>query len=54
MKMIVHGSTGRMGQNLIRALSKNHVLAAGVSVDQETNAAENKYHSLQSSPAKRI
>ena len=46
MKMIVHGSTGRMGQNLIRALSKNHVLAAGVSVDQETNAAENKYHSL--------
>ena len=46
MNIIIHGSTGRMGQNLIKAISKNHVLAAGVSVDQETNAAERKYHSL--------
>ena len=46
MNIIIHGSTGRMGQNLIKAISKNHVLAAGVSVDQETNAAEKKYHSL--------
>ena len=47
MKIIIHGSTGRMGQNLIRAVEKKgHVLAAGVSVDQETNAAEKKYHSL--------
>ena len=46
MNIIIHGSTGRMGQNLIKALSRNHVLAAGVSVDQETNAAEKNYHSL--------
>lgn len=47
MKIIIHGSTGRMGQNLIRAVEKKgHVLAAGVSVDQETNAAEKNYHSL--------
>jgi len=47
MNIIIHGSTGRMGQNLIKAISQNHTLAAGVSVDQETNAAEKKYHSLQ-------
>ena len=46
MNIIIHGSTGRMGQNLIKAISKNHTLAAGVSVDQETSAAEKKYHSL--------
>ena len=45
MNIIIHGSTGRMGQNLIRA-AKNHTVAAAVSVDQETCAAENKYHSL--------
>ncbi len=45
MNIIIHGSTGRMGQNLIKA-AKNHTVAAAVSVDQETCAAENKYHSL--------
>jgi len=45
MNIIIHGSTGRMGQNLMKA-AKNHNVVAGVSVDQETNAAEKKYHSL--------
>jgi len=46
MNIIIHGSTGRMGQNLLKAVAKNHVVAAAVSVDQETNAAEKQYHSL--------
>lgn len=45
MNIIIHGSTGRMGQNLIRA-AKNHTVVACVSPEQETNAAENRYHSL--------
>lgn len=46
MNLIIHGSTGRMGQNLIKAAAKNHTVAAAVSIDQETNAALNQYHSL--------
>lgn len=45
MNMIIHGSTGRMGQNLIRA-AKNHTVVACVSPEQETDTAENRYHSL--------
>lgn len=45
MKLIIHGSTGRMGQNLIRA-AKNHTVVAGVSPEQATDAAAGHYHSL--------
>ena len=45
MNIIIHGSTGRMGQNLIKA-AKNHTVVAAVSIDQETNAALNQYHAL--------
>lgn len=46
MNIIIHGSTGRMGQNLIALTEQSHTLAAAVSIEQETNAAEKKYHSL--------
>ena len=46
MNIIIHGSTGRMGQNLIKLTKKSHTLAAAVSIEQETCAAEKKYHSL--------
>ena len=46
MNIIVHGSTGRMGQHLVALTEQHHTLAAAVSFDQETNAAEKKYQSL--------
>lgn len=46
MNIIIHGSTGRMGQNLLKLTEKSHTLAAAVSIEQQTNAAEKKYHSL--------
>ncbi len=46
MNIIIHGSTGRMGQNLIKAASKAHKVVAAVSIDQETNAALGQYHAL--------
>lgn len=46
MNIIIHGSTGRMGQNLIALTEQSHTLAAAVSIEQETNATEKKYHSL--------
>ncbi len=46
MNIIIHGSTGRMGQHLVALTEANHTLAAAVSVDQQTNAAEKQYHSL--------
>lgn len=45
MKLIIHGSTGRMGQNLYKA-AKNHTVVAGVSPEQQTDAAQGLYHSL--------
>lgn len=45
MKLMIHGSTGRMGQNLYRA-AKNHTVVAGVSPEQQTDAALGLYHSL--------
>lgn len=46
MNIIIHGSTGRMGQNLLKLTEKSHTLAAAVSVDQQTCKEEKKYHSL--------
>lgn len=46
MNIIIHGSTGRMGQNLLKAAAKNHAVAAAVSVDQQTDPAKLQYQSL--------
>ena len=46
MRVVVHGSTGRMGQNLLQVVARNHTLAAAVSVDQSTDEANLQYHSL--------
>lgn len=45
MKLMIHGSTGRMGQNLYKA-AKNHTVVAGVSPEQQTDAEQRLYHSL--------
>ena len=46
MKIIIHGSTGRMGQNLLRCTREKHALAAAVSPDQATCPEELEYNSL--------
>lgn len=48
MQIIVHGATGRMGQNLLKLIAKNpaHTLAAAVSPELETNPANLKYNQL--------
>ena len=46
MRVIVHGSTGRMGQNVQKLLTGERVLAAAVSPDQQTDPARNQYASL--------
>lgn len=48
MQIIVHGSTGRMGQNLLKliAQSAEHTLAAAVSPEQQTCPERREYHSL--------
>ena len=46
MNIIIHGSTGRMGQNLIKLTRQSHTLAAAVSIDQQTDAEKKQYHTL--------
>ena len=46
MNIIIHGSTGRMGQNLLRCAREKHTLAAAVSPDQPTCPEKLEYHSL--------
>lgn len=46
MNIIIHGSTGRMGQNLLRCTREKHTLAAAVSPDQATCPEQLEYHSL--------
>ena len=48
MQIIVHGATGRMGQNLWKLIEQNpgHTLAAAVSPELETCPERQAYHSL--------
>ena len=48
MQIIVHGATGRMGQNLWKLIEQNpvHSLAAAVSPELETCPERQAYHSL--------
>ena len=48
MQIIVHGATGRMGQNLLKLIEQNpgHTLAAAVSPELETCPERQAYHSL--------
>ena len=48
MQIIVHGATGRMGQNLLKLISQNpaHTLAAAVSPELQTNPEHLEYNQL--------
>lgn len=47
MQIIVHGASGRMGQNVLKLLEKSsHTLAAAVSPELTTDAAKKQYYSL--------
>lgn len=48
MQIIVHGSTGRMGQNLLKLIAQSpaHTLAAAVSPEQQTCPERREYYSL--------
>ena len=47
MKIIVHGATGRMGQNVLKLVEKSgHTLAAAVSPELTTDASRKEYYSL--------
>ncbi len=45
MKLIIHGATGRMGQNLLKA-AKNHQVTAAVSPELQTDPDYIQYHAL--------
>jgi len=48
MQIIVHGASGRMGQNVQKLVEKSgHALAAAVTPDWETDAAKKQYHTLE-------
>jgi len=48
MKYIIHGASGRMGQNLLRLVEEHpaHTLAAAVSPELTTDSAQNTYFAL--------
>ncbi len=46
MNVIIHGSTGRMGQNMQKAVANGHTMAAAVSPVQDTNEALLQYRTL--------
>lgn len=48
MQIIVHGATGRMGQNLLKLIAQNpaHTLAAAVSPELQTNPEQLEYNQL--------
>ena len=46
MNVILHGSTGRMGQNVQKLLTGANTLAAAVSPDQTTDPSKNQYAAL--------
>lgn len=46
MKVIVHGSTGRMGQNVQKLLNGDNTLAAAVSPEQPADPAQHQYAAL--------
>lgn len=48
MKLIIHGASGRMGQNILKLVEQSpvHTRAAAVSPELATDPAENTYNSL--------
>ncbi len=46
MELIIHGATGRMGLNLLKAAAVSHTVAAAVSPELTTNPETKEYNAL--------